>query len=101
LFQVDYLVLFGQVRKIWCLKCGAWMLQVCYDLKECAQLQKKCRRCFLEVIFFGVFSGTFGEIQEKILPIATNLPAPTLMLEYPQMLTKEGIFEKLFPCSMS
>jgi len=35
----------------------------------------------LEVILFGVFSGKFGEIWEKILRTPKNLPAPTPMLD--------------------
>jgi len=32
---------------------------------------------FLKVVFFGVYSSTFGEIWAKILRTPNNLPAPT------------------------
>jgi len=37
---------------------------------------------FLEVIFFGVFSGKFGEIWAKIFRTPKNFPAPTTMMTH-------------------
>jgi len=54
----------------------------CFDLKKCAQHEKKCSHLFfLEVIFFGVFFGMFGEIWANILRTPKNLPAPTPVRE--------------------
>ena len=64
-----YLVLLGQVRE----NLGKWCLKR-FDLKKCAQHEKKCSR-FFEAIFFEYFSCKFGEIWAKILRTPKNLPA--------------------------
>jgi len=56
------------------------VLEVCFDLKKmCPTWVEMQSFFFLEVIFFGVFSGKFREMEAKILRTPKNLPAPTPM----------------------
>ena len=61
----------GKFRQKWCLKC--------FDLKKCAQHEKKCSRFFGGHFLWRYFSGKFGEIWAKILHTPKNLPIPTRM----------------------
>jgi len=76
------LVPFGQVRRncghVWVKLWQKWCLK-CLDLKKCAQWNAVVLFFFLEVIFFGLFSGKFTEIWARILRTPKNLLAPTPM----------------------
>jgi len=67
---------------------GIWakmVLEVCFDLKKCAQHDKKCSRFFWRSFSLEFFSGTFREIWAKILRTPKNTPAPPMPHDFQQL----------------